>query len=314
MTTLIFTHPACMEHDPGPGHPESPARLKAVLEALHAPQFAALAWREARRASGAEIERVHDRAYIAEVMAAVPQAGRVSLDLDTAVSPGSGEAALRAAGALCGAVDAVAAGEGGNAFCAVRPPGHHARPAQGMGFCIFNSIAVAARYAQRQHGIGKVMIADWDVHHGNGTQDTFYEDGSVFFFSTHQWPWYPGTGPASETGEGAGKGTTMNRPFPAGAGRAQIVGAFREDLRRAADQFKPELVLISAGFDSRLGDPLGGFRLSDQDFTDLTATMLEVAGKHAGGRLVSILEGGYDLDGLAAATVAHVRALVGGSA
>jgi len=182
-----------------------------------------------------------------------------------------------------------------------------------MGFCIFNSIAVAARYAQRKHGLGRVLIVDWDVHHGNGTQDTFYDDGSVFFFSTHQWPWYPGTGPANATGDGAGKGTTMNRPFPAGSGREQLGTAFREDLRRAADAFKPDLVLISAGFDSRTGDPLGDFKLSDADFADLTRLMLDIAGEHANGRLVSVLEGGYNLSGLASATAAHVQALVEGS-
>jgi acetoin utilization deacetylase AcuC-like enzyme len=162
-------------------------------------------------------------------------------------------------------------------------------------------------------GLAKVLIADWDVHHGNGTQDIFYDDGSVFFMSTHQSPWYPGTGPAQETGEGKGRNTTMNRPFAAGAGRAEILGSFREDLRRAADGFKPDLVLISAGFDSRLGDPLGGFTLTDRDFGDLTATMMEIAGEHSGSRLVSVLEGGYSLEGLAAAVAAHVRGLAEGT-
>jgi acetoin utilization deacetylase AcuC-like enzyme len=197
-----------------------------------------------------------------------------------------------------------------NAFCAVRPPGHHATPDRGMGFCIFNNIAIGTRYAQKAHGIERVLIADWDVHHGNGTQDIFYSDGSVFFFSTHQYPWYPGTGLAQETGEGKGRQTTMNFPFPAGSGRDQIVGAFRSALTKAAGEFKPDLVMVSAGFDSRLGDPLGQFTLHDGDFADLTRVMLEIADKHAGGKLVSVLEGGYDLSGLAAATTAHAQALV----
>ena len=197
----------------------------------------------------------------------------------------------------------------GNAFCIVRPPGHHAGPARGMGFCLFNNIAIAARYAQRRYGAERVAIADWDVHHGNGTQDIFYTDPSVFFFSTHQSPWYPGTGAADETGEGAGKGFTLNCPFPAGSGRDQILGAFREKFAVRMDSFRPDLVLISAGFDSRQGDPLGHFLLSDADFSDLTALMLEIAGKYSGGRLVSVLEGGYDLNGLSRAVAAHVHSL-----
>jgi acetoin utilization deacetylase AcuC-like enzyme len=228
---------------------------------------------------------------------------------DTNVGKRSFDVAVRAVGGVLNAVDAVIAGQAANAFCAVRPPGHHARPNQGMGFCIFNNIAIAARYAQHKHGLAKVMIADWDVHHGNGTQDTFYADGSVFFMSTHQSPWYPGTGPANETGEGKGKGCTLNFPFSAGSGREEILGVFRENLRRAADAFKPDLVMVSAGFDSRAGDPLGGFTLSDVDFTDLTKVMLEIAGTHAHGRLISVLEGGYSLTGLEAAVGAHVKAL-----
>jgi acetoin utilization deacetylase AcuC-like enzyme len=202
-------------------------------------------------------------------------------------------------------------GRAQNAFCVVRPPGHHSSSDRGMGFCIFNNVALAARYAQRRHGLDRVLIADWDVHHGNGTQDIFYADGSVFFFSTHQHPWYPGTGRAEETGEGAGRGATLNCPFPAGSGRAEIMGAFRRKLLPAAADFKPDLVLISAGFDSRAGDPLGGFTLSDGDFAELTALLLEVADTYAGGRVVSVLEGGYSLEGLAAAAVAHVKALAG---
>jgi acetoin utilization deacetylase AcuC-like enzyme len=179
-----------------------------------------------------------------------------------------------------------------------------------MGFCIFNTIAIAARYAQKKHAVGRVLIADWDVHHGNGTQDIFYNDGSVFFFSTHQSPWYPGTGAREERGEGPGAGMTLNCPFPAGAGRKEILGAFQQELMKAADNVKPEFVLISAGFDSRAGDPLGQFLLTDTDFADLTRVMREIADKHAGGRLLSVLEGGYSLTGLAAGIRAHVEALL----
>jgi len=194
-----------------------------------------------------------------------------------------------------------------NAFCAVRPPGHHASEERGMGFCLFNNIAIAARYAQKKYGVGRALIVDWDVHHGNGTQDIFYRDGSVFYFSTHQSPWYPGTGDADETGEGPGKGTTMNVPCASGSGRKEILDAFQHKLLPAARNFKPDLTLISAGFDSRLGDPLGELTLSDADFSDLTHIMLEIGG----GRLVSVLEGGYSLSGLGAASAAHVEALQG---
>lgn len=206
------------------------------------------------------------------------------------------------------AVDSVVNGQVRNAFCAVRPPGHHATPIRGMGFCIFNNIAIGARYAQRRHGLDRVLIVDWDVHHGNGTQDIFYEDDTVFFFSTHQSPWYPGTGDRSETGEGKGKGTTMNVPLPAGS-QEEVLAAFRQGLVQAADKFKPDMVMISAGFDSRRGDPLGQFRLTDEDFADLTRIMMDVAEKHAEGRIVSVLEGGYSLEGLGAGVVAHVRTL-----
>jgi acetoin utilization deacetylase AcuC-like enzyme len=295
-------------HDPGPGHPESPARYDAVMQAL-APMRSKLSPIKPRAATIDELALVHTHEYI-QLAEREIRAGRTELSTgDVNVGKQSYEVALEAAGGVLNAIDAVLTRSAANAFCCVRPPGHHARPEQGMGFCIFNNIAIAARYAQRHHGLAKVLIVDWDVHHGNGTQDTFYDDGSVFFFSTHQWPWYPGTGPASETGNGAGKGTTMNRPFPAGSGK-EIMSAFKEDLRRAADAFKPDLVLISAGFDSRLGDPLGDFTLSDSDFASLTTWMLEIAGVHANGRLVSVLEGGYNLNGLASAAAAHVKALV----
>ena len=217
---------------------------------------------------------------------------------------------MAACGAVCLAVDEVIAGRSASAFCAVRPPGHHATPDRGMGFCIFNNVAVAVRHAQERHKIGKVLIVDWDVHHGNGTQDIFYDDPSVFFFSTHQSPWYPGTGARQETGTGKGLGSTLNRPFPAGTDRKRLLPAYAEELRKAADNFRPDLVLVSAGFDSRLDDPLGQFRLTDDDFAVLTDIVTRIAGQHAQGRLVSVLEGGYNIDGLAKAATVHCRRLV----
>ncbi len=256
------------------------------------------------------LQLCHEPAYIRLAEREIRDGNRILSTGDTHVSPGSLRAALAAAGAVCGAVDAVAGGEADQAFCALRPPGHHARPAQGMGFCVFNNIALGARHALQRHGLERVLIADWDVHHGNGTQDIFYEDPAVLFFSTHQSPWYPGTGMANETGSGAGEGTTINCPLPAGAGRDEVLGAFRERLLPAAGAFRPELVLVSAGFDSRLGDPLGRFRLLDEDFREMTMLLREVADRHAEGRLVSALEGGYSLSGLASGVTSHVSALL----
>ncbi len=310
MKTALLADPIYKEHVTGPGHPERPERCDAVTKALReAGLLPSLDRIGARPATEEEIGVCHTRAYI-ELVKREIAAGASELSTgDTNVGPRSLEVALRAAGGVLNAVDAVISQKARNAFCAIRPPGHHARPAQAMGFCIFNNVAIAARYAQRKHQVEKVLIADWDVHHGNGTQDIFYADGSVFFFSTHQSPWYPFTGRADETGEGKGAGCTMNCPFPAGSGREEIVGAFRRKLIPAAQNFRPDLVLISAGFDSRVDDPLGRFTLSDEDFAELTAIMLEIADKHAGGRLVSVLEGGYNLSGLASAALSHVKAL-----
>lgn len=308
--TALLADPIYKQHLTGEGHPERPERFDAVLQALNRTHLIeGLISIKARSATDDEIGACHSRQYIETVKQDFARGSRELSTGDTAISPRSLDIALKAAGGILNAVDAVVEGISRNAFCIVRPPGHHATPDRGMGFCIFNNVAVGARYAQRKHQLGKVLIADWDVHHGNGTQDIFYQDGSVFFFSTHQSPWYPGTGKATETGEGNGKGTTLNCPFPAGSGKKEILGAFREKLIPAADAFKPDLVLISAGFDSRHGDPLGRFTLTDEEFAELTAVALEIADKHAGGRLISVLEGGYNLSGVGLAAAAHVRAL-----
>jgi acetoin utilization deacetylase AcuC-like enzyme len=252
---------------------------------------------------------VHHRPYIELVEREVSQ-NRAQLSTgDTDINRHSSQAARAAVGCALNAVDAVCEGTVQNGFCVTRPPGHHASAERGMGFCLFNTVAVAARYAQTRFGLNRVAILDWDVHHGNGTQDIFYSDDSVLFFSTHQWPLYPGTGAADERGEGNGEGLTINCPFPAGSGREEIVGAFEQRFIPAANEFKPEMLFISAGFDSRIGDPLGQFTLSDQDFADLTRMMLDVAARHCRDRVVSVLEGGYSLSGLAQAAEAHVRVL-----
>jgi acetoin utilization deacetylase AcuC-like enzyme len=306
--TAFLADPVAKEHDTGPGHPEQIARWDAAVKGVAA---FGLTESPSRAATFDEIALCHTPAYIRGVQRDVEQGRPVLSTGDTDICPRSFEVATRATGLCLNAVDMAMNRAAENAFCIVRPPGHHATPTRGMGFCLFNSIAIAARYAQRKYGAERVLIADWDVHHGNGSQDIFYADPSVFFFSTHQSPWYPGTGDADETGEGAGEGTTLNCPFPAGSGRTQVLGAFREKLEPAMEVFRPDLILISAGFDSRLGDPLGHFRLVDADFVDLTNLMLKIADRHAGGRLVSILEGGYNLDGLTQAVAAHAGALSG---
>jgi len=310
--TALLADPVSKTHETGRRHPERPERYDAVWNKLEEEGvLQRLQHIDVRPAEPEDLLSCHDADYIALAETEIRSGSRHLSTGDTVVSMGSLGAAKAAAGAAIGAVDAVFKGEAQNAFCLVRPPGHHARPAQGMGFCVFNNVAVAARYARRRLGAERVLIADWDVHHGNGTQDIFYQDGSVFFFSTHQAPWYPGTGKREETGSGGGLGATMNRPFPSGSGRDEILGAFRGDLLPAARSFRPDMVMISAGFDSREGDPLGEFRLQDKDFAELTEVMLEIADATAQGRLVSVLEGGYNLSGLASAAVTHVQTLMG---
>ena len=303
-----------VNHITGPGHPERPERFISLIGQLETTGILAeLIQVDTRPATVDELALVHSRQYLALVDREVSQDRSQLSTGDTAIGRGSDEVARIATGCALAAVDAVFSRQVDNAFCATRPPGHHASSARGMGFCIYNHVAVAARYAQQKYGAERVLIADWDVHHGNGTQDIFYEDGSVLFFSTHQSPWYPGTGSASERGEGQGNGLTINCPFRAGAGHDEIAGAFTEQLLPVVQKFRPDVVFLSAGFDSRVGDPLGQFLLTDDDFGELTRMMTDVAEEYCGGRLVSILEGGYSLDGSARAREPHVRALLGRS-
>jgi acetoin utilization deacetylase AcuC-like enzyme len=308
--TALAADPICREHLAGREHPERPERFDAVETALRREGLLDSLLPLARRAANEEeLALCHRREYLKVVKHDVT-AGYAYLSTgDTDIGENSWDVAARATGSALNAVDAVVEGKARNAFCVVRPPGHHANAGRGMGFCLFNNVAVAARYAQKRHGVGRVLIIDWDVHHGNGTQDIFYADPSVFFFSTHQWPLYPGTGRSDETGAGPAEGTTMNCPFPAGSGRAEILGAFQQSLIPAMESYRPELVLISAGFDSRVGDLLGRFTLTDDDFVDLTRAAMEIADRHAGGKIVSMLEGGYALEGLGSAAAAHVRTL-----
>ncbi len=310
MSTGLVLDPLFQKHETDLDHPESPERLVAVADALAA---AGLIERTVpvplREATRDELTRVHSPTYVEAVLAMIRDGARYLAGGDVSVCRASGDVARTATGSLLEAVDLVMTGKITNAFCALRPPGHHATATQAMGFCIFNHAAAAARHAQVVHGAERVAILDWDVHHGNGTQDIFYEDGTVLFCSTHQSPWYPGSGSASESGEGAGAGTTINRPFPAGAGREEILGAFTDVFLPAVETFRPDLIVISAGFDSRAGDPLGRFRLTDEDFADLTRAVMDSAGRMCGGRIVSTLEGGYNVPGFASAVSTHVAAL-----
>lgn len=306
--TLLLTHPICLAHEMGDWHPEAPARLKAVLKALDTDQFRELDRREAPKGTARQIERVHAPFYVEAIFENVPASGHVHLDPDTAINSSSGEAALRAVGGVCAAVDAVVTGAARNAFCAVRPPGHHAESSAAMGFCLFNNIAIAAEHARRVHGIERVAMIDFDVHHGNGTQNHAFRYRDLFYASSHQWPCYPGTGMEHETGV---FNNICNVPLRPGSGSEEFRRGYLEKILPALRNFGPELVLISAGFDAHVRDPLAQLRLETSDFAWVTRQILDVAEKSCSGRVVSTMEGGYDLDALAASAAAHVLALMG---
>jgi acetoin utilization deacetylase AcuC-like enzyme len=308
VATALITHAACLGHVMPAGHPERVARLEAVLRELSGPEFQELVRNEAPQASREALLRAHSAAHVDAILGVdIPEGRFARIDADTAMSSGSREAALRAAGAVTAAVDAVVAARVRNAFCAVRPPGHHAERDSAMGFCLFNNIAVGAMHARAIHGCARVAVVDFDVHHGNGTQDIFYNDPDLFYGSTHQSPFYPGTGSAAERGVA---GNVLNVPLPAGAGSEHFRSAFERLILPALLEFAPDFVFVSAGFDAHRADPLAQLRLEDDDFGWATRQICAIAARTCSGRVVSALEGGYDLDALARSSAAHVRALM----
>jgi len=309
MATLLISHPSFLEHDTGPHHPERPDRLRAILAALDDPAFSSLVRVAAPTASLEELTRVHPDDYVQAILGVRPEAGEhVYVDGDTVMSQGSAEAAQRAAGAVIAGVEAVMEGKVRTAFAAVRPPGHHAAPSIPGGFCLFNNVAVGARHAQAKYGISRVAVLDFDVHHGQGTQAVVEPDRQLFYASTHQYPLYPGTGFASETGV---DNNVVNIPLRPGAGSRPFRSAWGERILPRLEGFAPELVMISAGFDAHVADPLAQLEVETEDFDWVTRQLLAIAQRHAGGRLVSVLEGGYDLQALAESVASHVRILMG---
>jgi acetoin utilization deacetylase AcuC-like enzyme len=309
MSTLLITHQACLNHLTPPGHPERPDRLRAVEQALEDERFQALARVEAPRAPLETITLVHSMEYVEAIQEASPAQGLVQIDADTSMSPGSFEAALRCVGGGMQAVDEVMNQKADNAFVATRPPGHHAETARPMGFCLFNNIAIAARYSQTRYGAERAAIVDFDVHHGNGSQDIFWADKTVMYCSTHEMPLYPGTGATAERGD---FNTIVNAPLRAGDGGDQFREAFDSVILPRLREFNPDILLISAGFDAHTRDPLANLNLVETDFAWVTQELMEIADRSAQGRIVSMLEGGYDLQGLARSAAAHVSALMRG--
>ena len=309
MTTLLLSHDSGLRHATPAGHPERPDRLRAINAALEEEAFADLAREPAPEGEFEAITRVHPMAYVEALRAAVPEQGLARVDADTALSSTSWEPILRAVGGAVLAVDEVMTGHADNAFVAMRPPGHHAETATPMGFCFFNNAAIAARHAQKHYGAERVAIVDFDVHHGNGSQEIFWSDASVLYCSTHEMPLYPGTGARSERGE---HNNIVNAPLAAGNGGAEFREAVESAVLPRLDSFRPDLIVVSAGFDAHMRDPLANLNLSEDDYAWVTRKLLDVADKHAQGRLVSVLEGGYDLQGLSRSVAAHVRALMRG--
>ncbi|HEX5515120.1 MAG TPA: histone deacetylase family protein [Gammaproteobacteria bacterium] len=306
MTTWLITHPACLEHDTGPNHPESIARLQTVLSALEGPVFQFMQRQEAPQATIEQLARVHDRSYVERMLASLPAEDHAMLDNDTVVSPGSGEAALRAAGAVCLAVDAVMAGEAQRAFCAVRPPGHHAEPDKAMGFCLFNNVAVGAAHARALYGLKRIAIVDFDVHHGNGTAQMFAGRKGYFYLSSHQQPLFPHTGDPSENRPG----NIYNLALPPYTNGMDFRPMFQDELLRRLDDFAPNLIFVSAGFDGHIDDPLANLRLNERDFGWVTEEIVNIARRHCQGRVISTLEGGYNLNALRRSVITHVTALL----
>ena len=309
MKTLIYSHAACLEHRPGPHHPESPERQTAVLKALKAPEFDEALWRNAPMGTREQVLMIHTPAYVDRVEKASPSNGYRPLDGgDTIMSPGSLEAVMRCVGAACAGVDAVVNKEVDNVFCATRPCGHHAEADRAMGFCIYNQAAIAAVYARDVRKLKRIAVIDFDVHHGNGTQNSFYSHPELFYGSCHQSPFYPGTGAKYETGTDH---NVVNVPLSRGCDSATLRSRLSAEMFPVLRKFAPELVIISAGFDAHYKDPLGGLSFTDDDYYWMTKELMKIADETAEGRVVSILEGGYSLDGLATGTAAHVRALMG---